>query len=115
MRLLYKRLLMGCIACIIVAAGFIVTTLVKAQDTGVLVSITGKLDAVNTDGTIVIDGATYKLGQGVALPSTAQIGTIVIVTGELKNDSDIVVITITINGPTATPGTPVPVTPTVPA
>jgi hypothetical protein len=116
MQLLYKRLLMGFIvSAIIMVSGFVATTLVKAQDTGVLVSITGKLDAVNSDGTIIIDGTTYKLGQGVPLPSSAQIGTIVIVTGELKDNSDIVVITISINSPTATPGTTVPVTPTVPA
>lgn len=116
MRLPYKRILIAfTLSLMVMISGFVATKLVKAQDTGVLVSITGKLDAVNADGTIVIDGATYKLGQGIALPSAAQIGTVVIVTGELKDNSDIVVITITINSPTATPGTPVPVTPTVPA
>src|SRR5687767_12094080 len=103
MQLLYKRLFVSLTAFMFfIVSGLLATTPARAQDDGVLISITGKLEAVNADGTIVIDGATYKLGQGVAMPSAVQIGTVIVVTGQFNNNTDIVIITITTGNTIAT-------------
>src|SRR4026208_1935913 len=91
---------------LLVVSGIFATKAVKAQD-GVNVTIKGTLQAVNGDGTIVVNGATYKLGDGVVLPSSAQVGTVGKLTGHFVNDQ-LVIIIIIADSATATsaPGRP---------
>src|SRR5262245_48275032 len=90
-----------------VVSGVLAITAVKAQD-GVNVTVTGTLQAVNADGTIVVNGTTYKLGDGVVLPASAQVGMVVKLTGHFVNDQLIIVVIIIDTAPptasaTATP------------
>jgi hypothetical protein len=68
-------------------------TLVKAQD-GSQVTVTGTVQAINPDGSIVVDGVTYKLGAGVSIPATVQVGVSITLTGQRASDDTIVVIAI---------------------
>src|ERR1044071_9121239 len=88
----------------LVVLGGILTTLVRAQDTDGVVTVTGKLNAINSDGTIVIDGITYKLGSGVDIASTFQVGNTVTITANVSNGgTTLVVITVSVVDPTSTP------------
>jgi hypothetical protein len=82
----------------------------SAQDGEVTAYITGKLEGINTDGTIVIDGAVYQLGQGVTLSPSFQIGTVVTVTGQVNTTANtIIVVSIAVSAaptPTPTSGNP---------
>src|SRR5690349_5295426 len=70
----------------VLALASVLTTWVHAQDTSGLVTVTGKLTAINSDGTIVIDGVTYTLGNGVDVASTFQVGSTVTITANVSND-----------------------------
>lgn len=108
------RLLLAVI--IFIASGIIVTNLVKAQG-GLTITATGEIQAINSDGTIVIDGTTFKLGEGVSLPPGTQVGSIVTVTAQYQDATTITITIITLESVTSTPaptgtasamGTPMP-------
>ncbi len=94
-------------AFLIAANGVLMTTLVAAQDDGgVEVTITGTLNDVAPDGTIIVDGTTYRLASGVILPPGTAIGAKVTLTGKVSGNTQVVVITVvrlTDSTPTAIP------------
>jgi hypothetical protein len=85
--------------------GIMATRTASAQDGVVTAYITGKLEGINTDGTIVIDGAVYQLGQGVVLSPSLPIGTVITVTAQVNPTANtIIIISITTSAaPTPTP------------
>ena len=95
---------------------------VRAQG-GATVTISGTLQAINSDGTIVVDGVTYNLGEGVTLPVSAQVGTIVVLSGQFTSSSVLIIISVSVDISVVNPSltaTPVatgsvPPTPTVSA
>src|SRR5579871_2022253 len=90
---------------VIVAVGVLLTTAVTAQgDGGAIVTITGTYTGTTGDGGIVVDGTTYHLASGVALPSGLVVGTKITITGKVSSDTQIVVITVIhVVNTTATP------------
>src|SRR5215470_7249662 len=88
----------------LVVLGSVLTTHLHAQDTSGVVTVTGKLDAINSDGTIVIEGVTYKLGSGVDVASTFQVGNTVTITATVSDDgTTLIILTVSIVEPTSTP------------
>jgi hypothetical protein len=94
-------------AFLIAASSVLMTTLVAAQDDGdVEVTITGTLNDVAPDSTIIVDGTTYRLASGVLLPPGTVIGAKVTLTGKVSGSTQVVVITVvrlTASTPTASP------------
>ncbi len=76
----------------------------RAQDDNTI-TITGTLDAITANNTIIVNGASYNMGQGVALPSSTLLGVNITITGRRDPATQaVVVISITITtGATPTP------------
>ncbi len=91
-----RRFLAVIIAVALSIVGF---TLVRAQG-GVGVTVNGTLQAINGDGTIVVDGVIYKLGTGVTLPASAQVGTIVVLRGEITDGSTVIIVSVSVSNQT---------------
>jgi hypothetical protein len=102
------------IVVISLALSLIGLSLTRAQG-GISVTINGTLQAINGDGTLVVDGETYRLEDGVSLPASAQIGTIVVLGGQYTNDSTLIIISVSVAGgtPAATADTSATATPTL--
>jgi hypothetical protein len=82
----------------------LLTTFVSAQQKAQTVTISGNLDAITANGTIIVDGQTYQLANGAALPSSALLGLNVTITGQVDPTTQtVIVISITITSSEATP------------
>jgi hypothetical protein len=89
-------------------------TLIHAQS-GTTVTINGTLQVINGDGTIVVDGMTYRLGPGVTLPASARVGTLVVLGGQFTQDSILIIVSVSVeSGTPAVTAAPSP-SPTPPA
>jgi len=83
--------------------GVLLTSFVSAQQ-GQTVTISGQLDAITADGTIIVDGQTFQLANGAALPSSALLGLNVTIVGQQDPTTQaVIVISITITSGEATP------------
>ena len=92
---------------LLAASSVAMITRVFAQG-GAVVTITGTLNDIAPDGTIVVDGTVYHLASGVVLPPGAVVGTKITITGNISSGTQIVVITVirvVESTPTASPTT----------
>ncbi len=68
----------------------------------VLLNLTGKIQAIS-GATLQINNVSLVIPAGMALPAGVQIGTLVTIRANLRNDDTISIITITLGAPTPTP------------
>ncbi len=92
-----KRLSVFIILAVFLTAvsGTLMATLVSAQgDGGAVVTITGTLNDMAPDGTIIVDGTTCHLADGVVLPPGVAVGAKITITGTVSGNTQVIVITV---------------------
>jgi hypothetical protein len=88
---------------LIIASAALMVGLARAQG-GATVTVTGTLNSVSSDGVIVVDGVTYRLGSGVSLPAGTVVGVKITITGQTSGNTQVIIITrVQVVNATATP------------